>query len=44
MEFCSRYARDCLSKCCDKFGDCPEYSGYPCYYNYAAQSSSNWNS
>lgn len=33
-EFCSVYAQECKSACCDRYGDCPEYSGSHCYYFY----------
>lgn len=32
--YCSWYAQHCLSNCCDKYGQCPEYSGLSCYYPY----------
>jgi hypothetical protein len=31
---CSAHAQDCNSRCCDKYGDCPEYSGRPCHHYY----------
>lgn len=33
---CSSYAQQCLSGCCDRFGECPEFSGRPCHHLYTA--------
>lgn len=45
MPACSSYALSCPSRCCDSFGDCPEYSGRPCatYYHFdGADSTASW--
>lgn len=33
-KFCSPYAQRCKEGCCDKYGECPRYSGRKCRYYY----------
>jgi hypothetical protein len=35
-KYCSPYAQRCKEACCDKYGECPEYSGRSCRYYYGA--------
>lgn len=39
--YCSVYAQNCVGGCCDRFGECSEFSSKPCvyFYNHSHQNS-----
>lgn len=39
-KYCSVYAQRCREGCCDKYGECPEYSGRKCRYTYESNDAS----
>lgn len=32
--YCSWYAQQCIELCCDRLGECPQFSGMECYHFY----------